>query len=54
MERTLVSFTLENFITVGLIAAFWFVLLVGGFTIWQKAGSGSVATAGGSASLPKS
>lgn len=30
MDKPLVSFSIENFITVGLIAALWYVVLVGG------------------------
>lgn len=30
MDKPLVSFSIENFITIGLIAALWYVVLVGG------------------------
>lgn len=30
MDKPLVSFSIENFITIGLIAAFWYVVIVGG------------------------
>ncbi|MGE3387938.1 MAG: hypothetical protein AB7K41_14505 [Bdellovibrionales bacterium] len=30
MDKPLVSFSIENFITVGLIAALWYVVIVGG------------------------
>jgi hypothetical protein len=30
MDKPLISFSIENFITIGLIAAFWYVVLVGG------------------------
>lgn len=30
MDKPLVSFSIENFITIGLIAAAWYVVIVGG------------------------
>lgn len=30
MDKPLVSFSIENFITIGLIAAAWYIVLVGG------------------------
>lgn len=33
MERFTLDFSLPNFITIGLIAALWYVLLVGGFSV---------------------
>lgn len=30
MDKPLISFSIENFITIGLIAALWYVVLVGG------------------------
>lgn len=33
MERFTLDFSLPNFITIGLIAALWFVLVVGTFSV---------------------
>jgi hypothetical protein len=33
VERFTLDFSLPNFITIGLIAALWYVLLVGGFSV---------------------
>lgn len=54
MEKPLVSFSIENFITVGLIAAFWYIVLVGGFSLWRNVSAPKAATAGGNVNLPNS
>lgn len=54
MEKTLVSFSIENFITVGLIAALWFVVLVGGYNIIKAKTTPVAVTAGGNVPLPNS
>ena len=33
MERFTIDFSLPNFITIGLIAAAWYLIVVGGFSI---------------------
>lgn len=33
MERFTLDFSLPNFITIGLIAALWYIILVGGFSV---------------------
>jgi len=39
MDRVTVDFSLPNFITIGLIAALWYAVLVGGFSVWQASGN---------------
>jgi hypothetical protein len=36
MERLTIDLSLPNFITVGLIAALWFLVLVGGWSVWKN------------------
>lgn len=33
MERFTLDFSLPNFITIGVIAALWYIILVGGFSV---------------------
>lgn len=39
MEKVYVSFTLQNFITIGLFVAFWYFLLCGGINVLKNWGS---------------
>jgi hypothetical protein len=41
MERLTLDFSLPNFITIGLIAALWYAVFVGGFTLAFKSGNSS-------------
>lgn len=43
MERAYISFTLANFITIGLIAAIWYAVLVGGYQLYGSLNSSAAA-----------
>jgi hypothetical protein len=36
MERFTIDFSLPNFITIGLIGALWYLVIVGGYSVWAK------------------
>lgn len=36
MERLTIDFSLPNFITIGLIGALWYAVIVGGYSLWSK------------------
>lgn len=40
MERFTIDFSLPNFITIGLIAAVWYLFIVGGFSLAFSAKTG--------------
>ena len=39
MDRVTIDFSLPNFITIGLIAALWYAVIVGGWSLWSAKSS---------------
>lgn len=41
MERFTIDFSLPNFITIGVVGAIWFLVIVGGYSVWAKSQAAS-------------
>lgn len=41
MERFTLDFSFPNFITIGLFAALWFIVIVGGYSVLSGSGGSS-------------